>query len=317
MFSSFFPWELKTNFPNLLEEGAHGLYAFSCYDPFLEKIFLNSIPKHFLSGSSWTVLNPQDLSTNWVDENLLTLDFFSSEQSYKVILAENLDASVVEQLQDEKIDWQGRYFILSYQKENKSFEALKKNDSVHTIKVKEPRFWENGKLLKFLCEQTGVYISYDVQNYIVESVVNEPGEFLHVLKKIALLGADPKSLSVEAVKKHISVGKLDQFELARLLGEKKHRDFFTRLLVLSEDYTGMMLFFRFIQGHILKLIDPSFVASKSRASKYDKQIEGHSRLWKEAELKDELRFFSKLEILAKSKSKDLGLEIKLRIVSAY
>jgi len=317
MFSSFFPWELRANFPDLLEENRYGLYAFSCYDPFLEKIFLNSVPKHYLSNEGWAVLNPQDLGQAWVDENLLTLDFFSNDQSYKVILAENLQNSVIEQLQDPKIDWQGRFFLLCFQKENKMFDQLKKNELVCTIKVKEPRFWETGKLLKFLCEQTGVYINYDVQNYILESVVNEPGEFLHVLKKLALQGTDPKSISVEQAKKLFSVGRLDQFELARLFGEKKHRDFYLKLLQLSEDYTGMMLFFRFIQGHIIKLIDPSFIAAKARASKYDKQIQGHARLWKATELKDELRFFGKLEILAKSRSDNLKRELQQKVVASY
>ncbi len=317
MSSSFFPWELRANLPNLLKEKEFGLYALSCYDPFLEKIFLSTIPGHFLGETGWSVLNPQDLGARWVEENLLTMDFFSVDQSYKVILAENLDPVVVEQLQSEKIDWQNRFFLLSFQKENKCFESLKKNKSVHTIKIKEPRFWEYSKLLKFLCEQTNVPIPYDVQNYIVDTVVNSPGDFLHDLKRLALSGIEPKSLSVKDAKNYITVGRLDQFELARLFSEKKHREFFLKLLALNNDYTALMLFFRFIQGHIIKLIDPSFIAAKARASKYDKQIEGHSRLWKEAELKDELRFFSRLEIMAKSKSDQLNQEIKLRVISTY
>ena len=317
MFSSFLPWELKTNFPHLLEEGAFGLHAMSCYDPYLEKLFLNSVPKHFLADGAWSVLDPQDIGSSWVEENLLTQDFFSSHQSYKIILAEDLSSSVVEQLQNPKIDWDGRFFLLCFQKENKAYEQLKKNSEVHTIKVKEPRFWESGKLLKFLCEQTGVFIPYDVQNYIVDSVVNEPGMFLHVLKKLALLGSDPKSLKVSDVKEHINVGKIDQFELARLFGEKKNREFFLKLLEVSEDFIGMLVFFKFLQGHIIKLLDTSYIAQKARPSKYDKQIEGHARLWKEAELKDELRFFSQLEILAKSKSQKLRDKIKTRVVSTY
>jgi hypothetical protein len=315
MFSSLFPWELIQAHPNLLTKGAPGPYAFSCYDPYLEKIFLSTIPKSFLEEESWKVLAGPEVTVSWLEDNLATLDFFSNSQSYKVLLSEQMSPKVKEFLLNENIDWGDRYFLLTFQKEDKFFEKLKKK--VTTLKVKEPRFWEMGKLLKFLCEQTGVSLSYEVQNYLLEAIPNEPGEFIIALKKLALLGRNPRDLKLVDVKEMLSQERINQFELARLWGEKKNQDFYKLLVELSHDIDGIMLFFRFMQGHIIKMSDTSYMRGKSKPSKYDRQIEATSALWTHADLRDELRFFGECEILAKSRSSKLVQQLRLKKVSCY
>ena len=315
MFSSLFPWELIQAHPNLLTKGAPGPYAFSCYDPYLEKIFLSTIPKSFLEEENWKVLAGPEVTVGWLEDNLATLDFFSNSQSYKVLLSEQMSPKVKEFLLNENIDWGDRYFLLTFQKEDKFFEKLKKK--VTTLKVKEPRFWETGKLLKFLCEQTGVSLSYEVQNYLLEAIPNEPGEFIVALKKLALLGRNPRDLKLVDVKEMLSQERINQFELARLWGEKKNQDFYKLLVELSHDIDGIMLFFRFMQGHIIKMCDTSYMRGKSKPSKYDRQIEATSALWTHADLRDELRFFGECEILAKSRSSKLVQQLRLKKVSCY
>lgn len=315
MYSSLFPWELIQAYPNLLTKGKPGPYAFSCYDPYLEKIFLSSIPKTFLEGESWKVLAGPEITVNWLEDNLKTLDFFTNSQSYKVLLSEQMSPKVKEFLLTEDIDWGDRYFLLTFQKEDKFFEKLKKK--VPTLKVKEPRFWEMGKLLKFLCEQTGVGLSYDIQNYLLEVIPNEPGDLIIALKKLALLGRNPKDLKLVDIKDMLSKERIDQFELARLWGEKKNQRLYELLIELSHDVDGMMSFFRFIQGHIIKLSDTSYMQGKSKPSKYDRQVEATSRLWSQADLRDELRFFGECEILAKSRSSNLIQQLRLKKISCY
>jgi hypothetical protein len=196
MFSSFFPWEFKNNYPHLLKEKEHGLYALSCYDPFLEKIFLNSVPRHYLEGGKWSVLNPQDVTVGWLEDNLNTLDFFTSGQSYKVLMSELLSTNVQEFLLNEDIDWGNRYFLLCFQKENKFFDKLKKKDQFNTYKIKVPNFWENDKLMRFICEQMSLSLPYSVQSYLVEHTPAEASEYVHILKKISLLGKPTQSLTI-------------------------------------------------------------------------------------------------------------------------
>ncbi len=317
MFSSFFPWEFKSNFPTLLKEGQFGLHAFSCYDPFLEKIFLNSVPDHYLEGGKWSVLNPQEITVTWLENNINTLDFFSAGQSYKVLMSELLSPSVQEFLLNEKIDWGNRYFLLSFQKENKFFDKLKKKEEVHSYKIKTPNFWDYDKLMKFICEQMSLPLSFAVQSYLVEHTPSEASEYIHVLKKIALLGKPIQSLSVQDIQAELEHDKFDTFLFAKLWASKKHQSFFKKILPFVNDHIEMIKFFGFMQSHIIKMSDTSYMASKSRPSKYDKEIELHSKMWSKAELRDELKFFGNCEILAKQKSTELTGQLRLRLIDSY
>ena len=317
MFSSFFPWEFKNNYPHLLQEGKHGLYAFSCYDPFLEKIFLNSVPSHYLDGGKWSVLNPQDITVAWLEDNLKTLDFFSSGQSYKVLMSEHLSAPVQEFLLEEDVDWGSRYFLLSFQKENKFFDKLKKKEEVQSYKIKTPNFWDYDKLMKFICEQMSLPLSYKAQTYLVENIPSEASEYIHVLKKLALLGKPMGQIDIEDIKAEWEKDKFDTFGLAKLWGSKKFQSFYKKLIPFVNDHIEMIKFFNFMQSHILKMSDTSYMAAKARPSKYDKEIELHSRMWSGAELRDELKFFGNCEILAKQKSAELGHQLKLRLIDSY
>ncbi len=315
MSSSLFPWEFQQAYPNLLKKNEPGLYVFSCYDPYLERLFLSSIPASFLEGESWKVLSGPELTVNWLDNNLATLDFFSTAQSYKVLMSEQMSAPVKEYLATKDIDWGERYFLLTFGKDDKYIDKLKKKAKI--LKVKEPRFWEMGKLMKFLCEQTSVPLSYQIQNYLLEVVPNEPGPLLMALKKLALLAGDLRSLTPKKVDEILGHERMDQFELARLWGEKKHKDLYKALLQHIHDRDGLMSFFRFLQGHIIKVCDPSYMQGKAKPSKYDRQIEVYARQWSQAQLRDELRFFGECEILAKSKSTDLTQQLRLKLFESY
>lgn len=316
-FNSLFPWEFSQAFPFLINKDKPGLYVFSCYDPFLEKIFLNSIPKSALEGDGWKVLAGSEVGISWLEDNLSALDFFSSSQSFKVLLSEDIPAKAKEFILKADVDWSERYFLLTFSKEDKFFDALKKKKEATVLKVKEPPFWDMPKLVKFLCEQTGVNLSYKLQNYLLEIVPNEPGALIVALKKLMLLGGPPQSLTPDKVLEILGQERLNKFELARLWSEKQHRDFYKTLLELIHDFNGLREFFSFLQGHIVKMVDPSYIDDKARPSKYDRQIESSCRMWSKAELRDEMRFFGECEILAKSRSRDLQQALRLKLIESY
>lgn len=316
MYSNFNPWEFKQNHPHLLTEGVYGPYALSCYDPYIEKLFLNLVPKHF-TDNGWKVISGPEVSVSWLEDNLSALDFFSANQSFKVLMSEQMPTKAKDFILNENIEWGQRYFLLSFLKEDKFFDQLKKRKDVHALKINEPKFWEQNKLLKFLCDMTGIYLPLNVQNTILELVPNEPGELILAMKKVALLTGNPKQVTPEQAKNILGLNRLDQFEMARVWGDRRFSDFYKSLLQLTGDFDGLMLFFRFMQGHIIKMIDPTYMREKNKLSKYDKQIESQGRLWNKAELTDELRFFGECEILAKSKSSDLTNKLRLKVLASY
>ncbi len=316
MYSNFNPWEFKQNYPHLLTEGNYGLYALSCYDPYIEKLFLNLVPHHFIDGG-WKVISGPEVTVAWLEDHLSTLDFFSANQSFKVLMCEQMPQKAKDFLLNEKIEWGNRYFLLSFLKEDKFFDKCKKRKDFYSLKINEPKFWEQGKLIKFLCETTGIYLPLNVQNTILELVPNEPGELILAMKKLALLTGNPQKVTVTQAKEVLGLNRIDQFEMARVWGERRFSDFYKDLLQLSGDFDGLIVFFRFMQGHIIKMIDPSYMREKNKLSKYDKQIESQGRLWSRAELTDELRFFSECEILAKGKSKDLTNQLRLKVLASF
>lgn len=315
--NSLLPWEFVQAYPFLVNKERPGLYGFSCYDPFLEKIFLSTIPTSILEGGSWKVLAGPEVTVSWLEDNLTTLDFFSTAQSYKILLSEDIPAKAKDFLLNEDIDWDKRYFLLTFGKEDKFFDALKKKKEATILKVKEPPFWDMPKLVKFLCEHTGVNLSFRLQNYLLEIVPNEPGPLIVALKKLTLLGGGPQSLTPEKVLEILGQERLNKFELARLWSEKKHSDFYKSLLALVHDTNSLREFFAFLQGHILKMVDTSYIQDKARPSKYDRQIESSSRMWSQADLRDELKFFGHCEILTKTRSADLTNTLRLKLIESY
>lgn len=83
-----------------------------------------------------------------------------------------------------------------------------------------------------------------------------------------------------------------------------------KLLELSHDYDLLRSFSNFMQGYLLKVVDLSYVAKKSRVIKYDDQIVNQFCMWDKEDVLKEIDFFTDLEIL--SKTKDIKIKNVLR-----
>lgn len=317
MYFSGQPWDIMGKHAYLLEESTKGLYAFQCYDPYIEKIFLNKIPSHFYGASGRLVMEGAHVTLDWFKENIESLDFFLNDQSYLIMQGELIPSDTLEYIANSDIDWGDRYFIILFHSEVKVFAKLKKKKNATFIKVESARFWEGQKLLQFLCDQIGLSLPYNIQNYIVEAIPNEPGILIQSLKKINQYLKDGGRLDLRDIQKLISVEKIDQFEMARLYGEKRWELVFEKLLIHGHDFDGLRQIFTFLQGHLIKIADPSYIRKKTRASKYDKNIESQSALWKTQEVRTELSFLASCEILAKSKSNTLVDKLRLRLLKSY
>jgi len=108
----------------------------------------------------------------------------------------------------------------------------------------------------------------------------------------------------------LPVSRINQFEMASMFSSKKTSIFYESLMKSDADINIYFEFFAFMQSHIMKLLDPSYINKKPRPTKYDKEILAHTALWERKELMRELRRFGKLEILCKKKSPDLKIELQ-------
>lgn len=73
----------------------------------------------------------------------------------------------------------------------------------------------------------------------------------------------------------------------------------------------------FMQGHLIKVMDPSYLAQKPRLTSYDKDIQSTSRLWKPNELLEAIAEFNHWEILSKRKESLLWSELKHAFLRAH
>jgi len=311
MFSKWQVWDFVKNHEGIFSLSRKGVYAIHCYDAFLERLLLKKINKKNLAEKRLVPIMGSELTTDWISEKIESLDLFAQNYSYIVLHSEEISSSVQKYLLEQQVNWGERYFLFSFSKENDFFTKFAKNEEVTAFKIERPRFWEAQKLLVFLADEFKIRLPYDVQNYIVENVENNPEDFINLLKMIGIdLVSNNKKVEVGSIKKLILNERLDQFALAKMYSNKKRSDFYSNLFLKRSTFEEKLMIFSFMQGHFYKMLDTSYIANKKKPTKYDKQIEVDSKLWRKDEIIKEMKLLSELEIMAKSKSRKLDLEMK-------
>jgi len=108
--------------------------------------------------------------------------------------------------------------------------------------------------------------------------------------------------------------------MASLFTRKKMIDFYDRLVMLEGDFDKMRGFFNFMQSHLIKLSDTSYLSQKPRLTQYDKDLLGTSKLWNTSDIAKNIKTFNHWEILSKKKDSSLWNEIRsthLRVLNVH
>lgn len=157
MYSNFYFWDFVKNVKSVVDDKITGFYVLMCYDVFIEKILLSKIDK---SKTKFTIFSGIELTVDWLENNVNTMDFFSENDSYIVILADQMNKKVKEFIAEGKLDLFSRYFLLCFNSDTKYFDSLKKNLEGQYYKVDPLRFWEGQKLLQFLANEMNIRLNY-------------------------------------------------------------------------------------------------------------------------------------------------------------
>jgi DNA polymerase III delta subunit len=311
--NKWLPWDFVKVNPEVIDVAKPGIYALSCSDPYIERMIMKRIPRDKLHNGHFSVLAPNDFTVSWIEDNLQTLSLFGDNSSYLVLMAEKLEAATRDYLSAGKLSVDSRFLFLLFSEEAKFFNELEKANVATCLRVDTPRFWEGQKFVQFLADEMGLRLSYDVINSILE-VTEAVGDKLVAALKLLAMEEGGRGLADARFARELLVpNKLDQFELASLYGRKERAKFFEILQNLAPDNDVLRGLFAFMQGHLLKVLDPSYIKKKPRPTKYDKEIEAQSRLWNGTELQEEIGFFARLEIEAKKRSPELKHQMKLRL----
>lgn len=312
MFFKFLPWDLSKARTDLITKGQKGILAINSSDPYLEKMFLRKIPKEYIENQDFKVLIGNELTYSFIEENLINIGLFSDNSPYLILLAEQASKEAIQLLIEQIPSLTDRLVVLCYSSAGKTWDEVKKTDAIDCIQIEAPRFWESKKLLQFLCDELGVELGYELQNAFIQEVNFDTGDYLQALKNLALLSGSLKIHDPMLIQKAISEHRIDHFELANLFGAKLRHKFIDLLERLKPDHIELMGLFTFLERHLGKMLDPSFIDAKNRPTKYDQEIKTHSQLWEPRELVEEMGFIGQLVISAKSKDPLIYNKMRLR-----
>lgn len=300
-------WDFFTNVKRDHLESREGIVALSTFDPVCLKLTKDFLLRGISSKNVLYKMAPE-INRGWIEEEFQTLSLFGSQDSFFIHQAQDLSADVLELLTS--LDITGRFVLLSFESENAAWKKLVKEGKVETLQVEAPKFWEPNKLLDFVCNYLKLPLSFDSKGWVLDSIENNLGAFYNSLALVKLNYPEAREVGVKEVRELLQVEKLDQFALSSLFCRKKRSEFFFKVLSLEGDFDKMRSLFNFMQSHLIKVLDPSYLAQKPRLTSYDKDIQSTARLWKPQELLQAIEEFNRWEILSKKKETLLWTELK-------
>jgi hypothetical protein len=300
-------WDFFTPGNRDLVKSFEGVLALNTFDPICLKLVKDFLLRDFNEKSLYYKM-PSEVTRSWIEEEFQTLNLFGNSESFFIHHAHELKEDILESLFSSGVT--GRFVLLSFENEPLIWKKLMKDGKIPTIVIEAPRFWEFNKLLDFVCSYLRLPLSYEARTWMLEALENNLATFFNSCCLIKLNHPEAKEVGSHQVKELLTLEKLDQFHLASLLARRKSKEFFERLILLEGDFEKMRGFFMFMQSHLIKMVDTSYLAQKPRLTQYDKDLQNTAKLWKTDELMFEIERFNQWEILAKKRDSHLWHELK-------
>jgi hypothetical protein len=300
-------WDYFSSSPKDYLASLQGVLGLNAFDP----ICLKLMKDHLLKGSGDRQIHHKlasEVTRNWIEEEFQTLSLFGGADCFFIHQAQDLKADILEILGS--LELSDRFIVLCYESENASWKKLLKDGKIPTLVIEAPRFWELNKLLDFVTSFLRLPLAYEAKSWILDSLENDLSTFYNAATLLKLNFPDAREVTLEDVKSLLTLDRLDQFALASLFGRRKFEPFFDRLVQLEGDFDKMRSFFNFMQGHLVKMADTSYLAGKPRLTQYDKDLQSTSKLWKSHEITREIERFNHWELLSKRKDSLLWNELR-------
>ncbi len=255
MHSKWQIWDFFSSFQRDFLASFNGVLGITAFDPVCFKLL-----KDFLQrGSEGRVVHHKiasEVTKAWIEEEFQTLSLFGGADCFFIHQAQDIKAEILEVLGSLVLN--DRFIVLCYETEGAGWKKIAKYDTVSSLAIEAPRFWENNKLLDFISSYIRLPISYEAKNWIMESLENDLSTFYNVCIVLKLNFPDTKEVSLVEVRSLFTLDKLDQFALAALYNRKRFIDFYEKLVLLEGDFEKMRSLFLFMQSHLVKRADTSY-----------------------------------------------------------
>lgn len=310
MHSKWQIWDFFQSYPKGSWGSLSGKVVLQAFDP----LALRLMKDHILAGvgeeSKPKQLNGSDITVNWIEDQFLSLGLFGNSESWILNSPDDMPAASKEMLLRDDLMLDGRCLVFSFYNDSAYLKKVLKLDNVTHIQIEPPRFWETHKLVDFLCSFFKLPLNFEAKQYLLQAIDHEFMPMFDAFRLIKLNHPEKREVVLADILPLIGVERMDQFALATDMGKKSWRAFFDRLLSVETDYDRLRGVFSFLQSHLLKLADASYLKSKARLSKYDQEIQTLAKTWSAQEVKSLSQLLQQWEI--DSKRKDQFLPAKLR-----
>lgn len=300
-------WDFFSSYKRDFLKSFQGIVAINTFDPVCLKLVKDYLTKELYDKVIYYKMS-EDVTKAWIENEFQTLSLFTNTDNFFIHQAQDLPLDVLANLSDTTIA--DRFVILSFEDDQAAWKKLVKDNKFSTIMIEPPKFWENNKLLDFICSYFRLSINHQAKLWILESQENNLTSFYNVCSLIKINFPDSKEVKLDDLKSLLTQERLDQFNLANLFGRKKFKEFFEKLRLLEGDFEKMRTFFNFMQNHLVKMADTSYLADKNRPNQYDRELQASSKLWKTEEIITEVEKFNRWEICCKRKDPFIWHEIK-------
>lgn len=289
------PWEQKS-----------GLTSIFLPEPFYLKFFLEMAPAQ---GARF--LRPQDLTNEFLTNEYQSLGLFQTEEMFVVTEAHDLSNEAKKALVEGPWDFSNKGLVLFFSRKNATWESALKKFADQSYRLAPFKFWEFPALFDFITQRLELKVSIQVRHYLEESLEEGPAELYQALHFLKLCFPQKGyEVSFQEAEAMIQPMRLDFFELARLLSNKKEGQLLDKLLSTRASYESLRKVFSSLQGHLLKLGDPSYAQKKGKLAKYDQEVVAKSGQWTRAEIVEKLGQYFQWEILAKEKDEFLLTDLR-------
>jgi hypothetical protein len=307
MHSKWQIWDFFSSWKRDHLKSFNGVLALNTFDPYCLKMV-----KDYLLGPALDrklhFKTASEITLGWLEDEFQALSLFGNTECFFIHAAQDLNSELIDKIA--ALDLPDRFILLSFENEAHAWKRIVKAATVEKLTLEAPKFWELQKLLDFVSVYLRLPLSFDAKTWMMGALENNLGTFYNSCYLIKLNYPEAREIGVKEVKELLTLERLDQFALAASFGRKKFADFYGKLVELEGDFEKMRFFFMFLQSHLVKMMDTSYLAQKPRLNQYEKDIQSTAKLWKRHDLAHELERFNRWEILSKKKDNFLWHEIR-------
>jgi DNA polymerase III delta subunit len=307
MHSKWQLWDFLQSYPKGSFNDLKGKIVLQAFEPLALRLMKDHLlagvedkPKH-LAGS--------DLTLNWLEDEFQSLGLFGNTTSYIINNPDEMNSACKDFLLRDDLLLEDRRLAFAFYSDSPYLKKMMKT-TVSSVVLEAPRFWEMDKLIDFLSRFFRLPLDLEAKKLIMQAVEHELSSLYDVFRLIKLNYPEKASIGVKDVEGLIDQERLDQFALATDLAKKKYSAFFDRLLSVNFDFERLRFILSFLQGHFVRVADPSYLEGKARLSQYDKEILALSQGWTREEIKHLLLLLQNWEMDCKMKNSNLQSELR-------